>query len=160
MSATACAPLRVHKTGLMQSGLRWQRACQPSAFPGRWCALHAIVCRPGGVRAVWHWSGAVRGCLSVACGQVSGVSPAHPLGLAAARHWPGAVCPSAPRGLPQNRARCRVLGAGGIRRFAPDSRINSHMFLGISGLPYYSRRHKTSYIRPYIVKQTKKPATN
>jgi len=42
---------------------------------------------------------------SVACDHVSCGCPAHAVDLATLRrHWPGAVCPSAPKGLPQNRA--------------------------------------------------------
>ena len=40
------APSRVSKTGVMQSGLRWVRAHQPSALPGRWRALRAAARSP------------------------------------------------------------------------------------------------------------------
>ena len=72
--SAAYAPYRVHKKGVMQSVLRWVRARQPSALPGR-CAPYT----PASVRPLL-W----RGCLAsvrryarcfmpVACGQVQRV---------------------------------------------------------------------------------------
>lgn len=48
--AHRCAPSRVSKTGVMQSGLRLGTVAQPSALPGRWRALRTAARRPGGCR--------------------------------------------------------------------------------------------------------------
>jgi hypothetical protein len=76
---------------------------QPSALPGRCPAPYAP---PSGslvvVVALWHWSGASRSVLVSGLRPVMSCVPRPPLGLAAARHWPRAVCPSAPKGLPQS----------------------------------------------------------
>lgn len=72
---------------------------QSSALPGRIRALRAATCTP-----LWlSWwlviSQALRALFwSVACGQSCCVCPRPPSGLAAARRWPRAVCPSAPQG--------------------------------------------------------------
>jgi len=113
------APL-VSSTASRPAGLRsrhyakWPtlvRACQPSALPGL-----SQPYAPPTVALVLCWrsgfSQLLRKCFwSVACGHASCVCPAHPgASPRCAWHWPGAVCPSAPRGLPQNRAGVRVRG--------------------------------------------------
>ena len=59
VSPTAGAPSRVYKTGVMQNCLCWSGR-QTSALPGRWRALRAAVCRPGGVHRLWLRSSALR----------------------------------------------------------------------------------------------------
>lgn len=113
------APL-VSSTASRPAGLRsrpyvkWPtlvRAYQSSALPRSVPALRAANCRPRVVLALWLWSVAPQVLL------VSGLRPCilrlpRPP-LASPRYawlWPGAVCPSAPRGLPQNRVGSRRLG--------------------------------------------------
>jgi hypothetical protein len=126
------APL-VSSTASRPAGLRsrhyakWPplvRACQLSALPRSVPALRAANCRPRVVLALWLWSVASQVFL------VSGLRPCilclprPPWGLATLRgHWPCAVCPSAPRGLPQTRAGGRVGGmvhAGAARLLSAD----------------------------------------
>ena len=65
-----CAPSRVSKTGLMQSGLRWVRSHSRRRSPGRGYTPYAPPsARPCGVPAPWHQSGATRFVL------VSGLRP-------------------------------------------------------------------------------------
>lgn len=94
------APSRVHKTGVMQSGLRWSRSHSRRRFPVVVTPYAPPPARPCGCRGTWAL---VRRCAlcgwSVACGQLCGVCPRPPLCFAATRHQPCAlVCPSAPRG--------------------------------------------------------------
>ena len=57
------------------------------------------------VVALWHWSGASRSVLASGLRPVILCVPRPPCGLAAARHWPCAGCPSAPKGLPHPSAK-------------------------------------------------------
>ena len=104
--AHRCAPSRVSKTGLMQSGLRWRAGASAVGAPRshsrptprRLCALGVVVA-PG------HWSGAARFVLVSGLRPVMWcVPPPTHRGLAAARHWPArAGCPPPPGDSP-NRA--------------------------------------------------------
>ena len=96
-----CAPSRVSKTGLMQSGLRWRRSHSrrrspvAGTRPTRRRLRALVVCLHRGI------SQALRASFwSVACGQSCCVCPAH-LGPRRCAALACAVCPSAPKGLPQ-----------------------------------------------------------
>ena len=106
MSSTACAPSRVSKTGVMQNCLRWSSR-QSSALPGRWRALRAADCRPGGVHRLWLRSGALRFALISGFAVYVVFAPAHPWGLLASQHRPRGLPVRPPCGLPQNRAKMR-----------------------------------------------------
>ena len=117
VSATADAPSRVYKTGLMQSGLRWRRSPSRRRTPVSSCPTRRRPVALMAVEAPWHWSVASQVFQSVAWGQSSPVSPRPPhRGLAAARHWPPCaglpVCP--PRGRPQSGEKTRRLTAATI----------------------------------------------
>ena len=114
---TAGAPCRVHKTGLMQSGLRWGRACQPSALPRspvRPPRHRLAPCGGRGTRALVRRC--ARCCRSVACGQLSCVCPAHPCGPAAARLWALRGLPVRPQGAPCSTALEKGEGSRRLRR--------------------------------------------
>jgi hypothetical protein len=100
------APSRVHKTGVMQSGLRWSRSHSRRRFPVASAPYAPPSARPCGYRGTWAL---VRRCAlcawSVACGQLSCVCPAHPVASPLRGFGPALVCPSAPKGLPQPSAR-------------------------------------------------------
>ena len=94
------APLRVSKTGVMQSGLRWRRSHSLRRFPVACTPYAPPSARPCGCRGTLASIRRYALCgWSVACGQSCGVRPRPPLCFAAARHLPCAlVCPSAPQG--------------------------------------------------------------
>ena len=98
------APSRVYKTGITLSGLRWVRSHSRRRSP----VAFAPYAPPAGslvaIVALWHWSGASRWVLVSGLRPVMLCVPRPPCGLAAARHWPCAGCPSAPKGLPQPSA--------------------------------------------------------
>lgn len=99
--AHRCAPSRVCKTGVMQSGLRLVRARQPSALPGRWRALRTAGRSPlVAAVAAGHWSGASRFVLVSGPSASPGCCSPPPTrrGLAAARHWPPRRLPVRPPG--------------------------------------------------------------
>jgi hypothetical protein len=72
-------------------------------------ALRAATCRPGGVLALWHISGASRMVLVSGFAVRLVLAPAHPWGLLASQHRPRGLPVRPPRGLPQNRAKTRSL---------------------------------------------------
>ncbi len=96
------------------------RARQPSALPGRWRALRAVACRPFGVLAPRHQSGATRMVLVSGFAEHHGICPRPPLGLAcfaasAARSArpPPEGAPSEPRqDTPPDGGGLLVLGLG------------------------------------------------
>ena len=100
------APSRVHKTGVMQSGLRWSRSHSRRRFPVASAPYAPPSARPCGCRGT---VASVRRCAlcgwSVACGQSLCVCPAHPVASPLRGFGPALVCPSAPKGLPQPSAR-------------------------------------------------------
>ena len=107
--AHRCAPSRVYKTGLMQSGLRWGRSHSRQRSPVSSCPTRRRLTRPFGCR------GTLASVRRFA--QCTGQWPAASLvvcaparrGLAAAQHWPHApACPSAPQGGALSPARCRL----------------------------------------------------
>jgi hypothetical protein len=61
-------------------------------------ALRAVVCRPGGVLALWHMSGALRMVLVSGFAVYIVFAPAHPWGLLASQASLVLVYPSAPQG--------------------------------------------------------------
>ena len=106
----------------MQNCLRWS-GHQPPALPGRFApyvqsSVALVVCW-----GLWHISGALRLVL-VSGFAVSLVCAPPTLGACLLRSIARAVCPSAPKGLPQNRANtCRLAAAAGKTH-----RLGSHSF--------------------------------
>ena len=99
------APSRVHKTGVMQSGLRWSRSHSRRRFPVVGTPYAPPSARPCGCRGVVASDRRCALCgRSVACGQSSCVCPAHPVASPLRGFGPALVCPSAPKGLPQPSA--------------------------------------------------------
>lgn len=106
MSPTACAPSRVYKKGLMQSGLRWRRSHSRRRFPVAFAPYAPPSARPCGCR------GTVALVSCVASIPASGLRPVITSkpppthrGLAAAQHWPPrAGCRPPPQGGSLNRA--------------------------------------------------------
>jgi hypothetical protein len=77
----------------------------PAAYtPRSLRALRAVVCRPCGVLALWHISGASRMVLVGGFAVQLVLAPAHPMASPLRGIGPALVCPSAPKGLPQTRA--------------------------------------------------------
>ena len=112
MAPTAGAPCGWWQQALCQI-LPLESGPPPSVLPG-----HCVPYAPpsAALWVCWHLGigQALRAAFSsVACGQSFGVCPAHPWASPASRLRPCAVCPSAPKGLPQNRAGCR--GLAGLR---------------------------------------------
>ncbi len=70
VSATADAPSRVYKTGLMQSGLRWGRSPRRRRTPVSSCPTRRRPVALVAVVAPWHWSVASQLFQSVAFGQL------------------------------------------------------------------------------------------
>ena len=63
-------------------------------------ALRAVVCRPSGVLASWHWSGALRNVFSSRLRRLSCVCPRPPLGLACFAASPARSARPPPKGAP------------------------------------------------------------
>jgi hypothetical protein len=80
-------------------------ACTPQPLR----VLRAVACRPCGVLALWHISGAARRVLVSGFAVYLVFAPAHPWGLLASQHRPRGLPVRPPRGLPQNRAKSRRL---------------------------------------------------
>ena len=76
-------------------------ACTPQPLR----VLRAVVCRPCGVLALWHISGAAHRVLVSGFAVHLVLAPAHPWGLLASQHRPRGLPVRPPRGLPQNRAK-------------------------------------------------------
>jgi hypothetical protein len=84
-------------------------ACTPRSLR----ALRAVVCRPNGVLAVWHMSGAAR-MVMVSGFAVSLVcAPAHPWGLLASQHRPRGL-PVRPQGAPSEPRQVMPPGGGQV----------------------------------------------
>ena len=75
-------------------------ACTPQPLR----VLRAVACRPCGVLALWHISGAARRVLVSGFAVYLVFAPAHPWGLLASQHRPRGLPVRPPRGLPQPRA--------------------------------------------------------
>lgn len=102
-----------YKNGLMQSGLRWQRAHQPLALPGR-CAPYAPPPVALSVSVHPGISQALRASFwSVACGQALGVGPRPPLGLACCAASPARSARPPPKGAPSEPRRGHAACGGG-----------------------------------------------
>ena len=153
-----CAPVAALKLRLVSP-----TASRPRGFTKQ--ALCKVACAGGGHTAVgasrslarptrrrlalcglsWHLGigQALRAmCLASGLRPVIWCVPRPPCGLAAARHWPALVCPSAPKGLPQ-----------------PSGKTNIPMQLGVLRTPNTCPEFvNSSYIRPYIERPRKKPA--
>ncbi len=82
-------------------------ACTPQPLR----VLRAVACRPCGVLALWHMSGAARMVLVSGFAVYLVFAPAHPWGLLASQHRPRGLPVRPPRGLPQDRAKKRPLSA-------------------------------------------------
>lgn len=149
-SQAPLCPSTASRPAGLRSGMLCKIACagagaSAAGAPRSVPALRAAACRPGGVRALWHMSGASRGCfgqwpaaMCVVC------APPTPRALPASRHR-RAGCASAPKGSLQCRAEGRVQGGqAGAARLLLLSSPAAHVGLT-----------KQSYIRPYIVTKEK-----
>ena len=115
VASSFCVPaplraLRVYAAGVMQNCLRWSGR-QSVGAPRSLRALRAAACRPSGVLALWHMSGALRMVLVGGFAVHLVLAPAHPWVLLASQHRPRGLPVRPPRGLPQNRAITRRLTA-------------------------------------------------
>ena len=81
------------------AGAGLSAACTPQPLR----VLRAVACRPCVVLALWHMSGALRMVLVSGCAVYLVCAPPT-LRACLLRSIARAVCPSAPKGLPQNRA--------------------------------------------------------
>lgn len=113
------------RTASRPSGLRSRRYAKlPSlkrlpvvGAPRSLRALRAAACRPWGVLALWHLSGAARRLLGGGFAVHLVLAPAQPWGLLASQHRLRGAPVRPPSGLPQNRA--KVPGAIVFRECIP-----------------------------------------
>ncbi len=98
-AAHRCAPWRVYKTHNMQSALRWGRAPQPSALPGRIRALRAAAWSPR------HGCGPLALVRRNAQGSVQ---------------WPAARCNVCAPARPSGPRRCAASASARAVRVPPD----------------------------------------
>ena len=119
--------LRVKATGVMQSGLRWRRSHSRRRFPFAFAPYAPPSARPCGCACT---VASVRRCAlcvwSVAYGQLCGVCPRPPVGLAAARLWPRAELPvRPPKGAPSVSAPLALLASHFAIKYVASSEINT-----------------------------------
>ena len=141
------APSRVYKTGITLSGLRWVRSHSRQRSP----VVGTPYAPPSGslvaVQAPWYWSGASRSVLDSGLRPVMLCVPRPPLWASPrfAGVGPALGTRPPPRGSLSPAPTTKHL-LQGIRRYAPDAPANP--------------LRKRSYIHPYMMTQTKKPAIN
>ncbi len=95
-----CGVIQQALCKIAYAGAGLSAACTPQPLR----VLRAVACRPCGVRALWHMSGAARMVLVSGFAVYLVCAPAHPWGLLASQHRPRGLPVRPPRGLPQSRA--------------------------------------------------------